>query len=249
MTAESAPKGRPVHGGGRPEGSPPPPRFYVTYTFYKLDNAFRRESADRRIAMVSEFQTHLETAARKIQIHSYSTAGFRPDCDFLIWRISPDMADLNNAAVETRHTQLGAFLTTPHSFLAQTRRSIYVDQHQHPGQEGTRLYIKPSEAKYLFVYPFWKTHEWYQLPMPERQKMMDEHIAVGHKYPNIKINTTYSFGLDDQEFVVAFEGDNPAEFLDLVMELRHSKARPYTLRDTPIFTCIRKSFRELCGEF
>ena len=70
--------------------------------------------------------------------------------------------------------------------------------------------------------------------------MMSEHIKVGHKYPKIKINTTYSFGLDDQEFVVAFEGDSPSEFLDLVMELRSSEASQYTLRDTPAFTAVAK---------
>ena len=68
--------------------------------------------------------------------------------------------------------------------------------------------------------------------------MMTEHIRLGHKYPSVKINTTYSFGLDDPEFVVAFESDRPADFLDLVMELRESGASSYTLKDTPIFTCV-----------
>jgi chlorite dismutase len=73
--------------------------------------------------------------------------------------------------------------------------------------------------------------------------MMNEHIRVGHKYPSVKITTTYSFGLDDQEFVLGFETDSPADFLDLVMELRESQARPYTERDTPIFTCISGELR------
>ena len=90
----------------------------------------------------------------------------------------------------------------------------------------------------MFVYPFVKTRDWYQLPQGERQAMMDEHIRVGRKYPSVKLNTTYSYGLDDQEFVVSFETDEPADFLDLVMELRETKTSVYTLRDTPIFTCI-----------
>ena len=73
---------------------------------------------------------------------------------------------------------------------------------------------------------------------------MNEHIAIGHKYPSVKLNTTYSFGLDDQEFVLAFETDNPADFLDLVMELRESESSRYTLRDTPIFTCVRRTIDE-----
>ncbi|HYS59714.1 MAG TPA: chlorite dismutase family protein, partial [Gemmatimonadales bacterium] len=65
------------------------------------------------------------------------------------------------------------------------------------------------------------------------------------KYPSIRLNTTYSYGLDDQEFIVAFEGDNPADFLDLVMELRESQASSYTLRDTPTFTCVQMSLWDM----
>ena len=98
--------------------------------------------------------------------------------------------------------------------------------------------------RYLFIYPFVKTHEWYQLPQEERQRMMNQHFSIGHRYPSVKISTAYSFGLDDQEFVLGFETDEPEAFLDLVMELRESEARPYTLRDTPIFTCINKPLRD-----
>jgi len=105
--------------------------------------------------------------------------------------------------------------------------------------------IQPSAAKYLFVYPFIKTRPWYALPKPERQRMMDEHVRIGRKYPTIRLNTTYSYGLDDQEFIVAFEGDNPGEFLDLVMELRESEASSYTLRDTPTLTCVQMSLWDM----
>jgi chlorite dismutase len=79
---------------------------------------------------------------------------------------------------------------------------------------------------------------------------MNEHIDIGHAYHNIRINTTYSYGLDDQEFVVAFEGDSPGEFLALVRDLRESVSSSYTERDTPMFTCRRMAPSELaayCG--
>ncbi|MBI4543325.1 MAG: chlorite dismutase family protein, partial [Gemmatimonadetes bacterium] len=139
-------------------------------------------------------------------------------------------------------TRLGAHLAVPYSYLAMTRRSIYEIPDEPDG--ASRLVIRPSSARYLFVYPFVKTREWYALPLAERQAMMDEHIRVGRRFPNIRLNTTYSYGLDDQEFVVAFEGDDPAEFLDLVMQLRESRASRYTLRDTPTFTCIQMSLWE-----
>ncbi|MBV8446242.1 MAG: chlorite dismutase family protein, partial [Candidatus Dormibacteraeota bacterium] len=107
-------------------------------------------------------------------------------------------------------------------------------------QEGrsNRLVIAPTNRRYLFVYPFVKTRAWYRLSRAERQRQMSEHIAMGHRYPGVKINTTYSFGLDDQEFVVAFESDSVADFLDLVQEMRESEASTHTVRDVPSFTCI-----------
>src|SRR5690606_1705965 len=101
-----------------------------------------------------------------------------------------------------------------------------------------RLIIQPTEAKYLFVYPFIKTRDWYQLSLHARQGIMDEHIVVGREYPSVKLNTTYAFGLDDYEFIVAFETDEPSDFLDLVQRLRETESSRYTLQDTPLFTCI-----------
>jgi chlorite dismutase len=123
--------------------------------------------------------------------------------------------------------------TIPHSYLAMTKPSVYSDEEQplRP-REG-------SERRFLFVYPMWKKRSWYRLPYEQRKAMMIEHFAIGHRYPQVKINTAYSFGLDDQEFLVAFECDEPAAFLDLVMELRESRASRYTERETPIFTCVR----------
>ncbi|HZC82146.1 MAG TPA: chlorite dismutase family protein, partial [Nitrospiraceae bacterium] len=126
-----------------------------------------------------------------------------------------------------------------------TCSSVYVDHHTHENQESKRLTVVPGKAKYIFVYPFLKTREWFLLTKAARQGMMDEHIEVGHRFPSVKLNTSYSFGLDDQEWVVAFESDKPEDFLDLVMALRETEGSRYTLRDTPIFTCIRKSLKEM----
>src|SRR5204862_4499802 len=111
--------------------------------------------------------------------------------------------------------------------------------------DESRLEVRPAHSKYLFVYPFVKTRAWYRLPPQERQRIMREHIAIGREYPTVDINTSYSFGLDDQEFVVAFESDSPADFLDLVMKLREAEQRPYTERDTPIFSCIAKEIADV----
>lgn len=156
----------------------------------------------------------------------------------MILASSTDLDPFQGLFSSLQLTRLGRYLETPYSYLTMTRRSRYLGSHRHPGQEGTGGET-PSTSKYLFVYPFVKKREWYKLPFVERQRMMAEHFKVGHKYPRIKINTGYSFGLDDQEFMLAFEGDDPSEFLALVEDLRGSDASMYTQLETPIFTCRR----------
>src|SRR5947207_13764526 len=142
---------------------------------------------------------------------------------------------------------MGDHMIPPYSFLAMTRRSQYVDRHEHDDGdgEGRRTRIRPTGRKYLFVYPMVKKRPWYRLSLEERQKAMDEHIRVGHEFPRVKLNTSYSFGLDDQEFVVAFESDYPDDFLDLDDRLRGGISAAYTERETPIFTCVAGSIAEV----
>ncbi len=216
-------------------------RQFVSFMFYKVDPAWRRLSSSDREQGKKEFTAVVEeyTRDRRVMVMGYSTVGTRGDCDFMLWRISYSLETIQELTGKLLATKLGHYLHTPYAYLAMTKRSVYVDK-LNPEHEEQRLRIIPGKMKYLFVYPFVKTPDWYLLTKYARQGMMDEHIAVGTKFPSVKLNTTYSFGLDDQEFVVAFETDKPEDFLDLVMELRETQGRLYTLRDTPIFTCIRK---------
>jgi chlorite dismutase len=222
---------------------PPERRQVVRFAFYKLDSAWRRLSAERQASSKIEFGQTIESFTGRLLLRPYGLVGIRGDCDLLLWQVAENLDSLVALQTALNGTDLGAYLSAPYSYLAMTRRSIY-EFPEDPGQPS-RLVIRPSEARYLFVYPFIKTRPWYMLPKAERQAMMDEHVRVGRKYPTIRLNTTYSYGLDDQEFIVAFEGDDPAEFLDLVMELRESKASSYTLRDTPTFTCVQMSLWDL----
>lgn len=215
-------------------------RDFVRYTFYKVAPEWRRLSPGDRVRDKAEFANVVAEFADRIGMASYTLVGTRGDVDFMLWQVSPTLEALTELAAQLNHTGLGRFLSMPHSYLAMTRPSPYVDQHRHPGQEGTATTMRITGRKYLFVYPFVKTHDWYQLAKEDRQRMMNQHFVIGHRYPTVKISTAYSFGLDDQEFVLGFETDEPDTFLELVMELRESEARPYTLRDTPIFTCISK---------
>src|SRR5947199_2109761 len=218
-------------------------RQAVRFAFYKLDGAWRRLSADRQAASKLEFGEVIESFHGRLLLRPYGLVGIRGDCDFLLWQVAEDLDALVALQTALNRTDLGAYLAIPYSYLAMTRRSIY--EFPEDPHAPSRLVIRPSDARYLFVYPFVKTRAWYALPKPERQRMMDEHVRIGRKYPTIRLNTTYSYGLDDQEFIVAFEGDNPGEFLDLVMELRESEASSYTLRDTPTLTCVQMSLWDM----
>jgi chlorite dismutase len=221
-----------------------PRRQFVNFAFYKVDPAWRRLPEDERAKGKQEFIRAIEDYSGKVLVIPYSTVGIRGDCDLMLWRISYELELFQQMSAKMLASGLGRYITTPYSYLSMTKRSIYVDHHTHEGQESKRLTVVPGKAKYIFVYPFLKTREWFLLTKAARQGMMDEHIEVGHRFPSVKLNTTYSFGLDDQEWVVAFESDKPEDFLDLVMALRETEGSRYTLRDTPIFTCIRGSLKE-----
>lgn len=220
-------------------------RQFVNFIFYSLDPAWHALEAKAKDEARKEYLTILEVFHPLMILKTYSARGIRAGMDFFFWRISETLEPFEEMSAALARTVLGRHLKTTLSFLSMTKRSMYIDKHVHPGQEGQRTHIVPGEAKYLFIYPFVKTRQWYLLSKEERQQMMDDHIRIGHKYPSVKLNTTYSFGLDDQDFVVAFESDKPADFLDLVMELRETKSSLYTQRDTPILTGIQRPIAEI----
>jgi chlorite dismutase len=227
---------------------PPTPvvRQYIRYAFYKADRSWRQLASTERAAARADLLGALEPFAERLPVlRAYSTLGTRADADFLLWTVSERLEDFQELQSAVLRSPMGAHLDMTFSYLAMTKRSQYVDRHEHAGSEGRRTRIRPTGRQYLFVYPMVKKRPWYRLSLEERQKAMDEHIRVGHEFPRVKINTSYSFGLDDQEFVVAFETDYPADFLDLVEKLRGGEASAYTERETPIFTCVAGSVAEV----
>lgn len=230
----SATAGRPVSAGG-----PPVVRQFVNFAFYRLDPAFRRLSSAEKHAAREEFLAAYAKPVDGLICLCYSTAGLKSDADILLWRISSNPDTVMQQTAALNKTALAGYLSTPHNFVAMTKRSMYIDKVDPFHTAESRTHIIPGKRKFLFVYPFVKTREWYLLPLEKRQELMDGHIRVGNKYPSVKLNTTYSFGLDDQDFVVAFETDEPKDFLDLVMELREQESSKYTQRDTPIFTAVQ----------
>lgn len=212
-------------------------RTFAKFSFFKIDPAWRRIDATQRASDKQEFLAACEDFALDRSLRAYSTIGTRGDVDLVLLSQSPNLDDLHTFHVVLGQSGLAKWTETPYSFLSMTKRSPY-------SEEQARPEICISERKYMFLYPMIKQRRWYGLPPEERGRIMKSHIEVGRRYPEITINTSYSFGLDDQEFVVAFEGDDPGMFLDLVQELRPTESSEYTELETPIFTCVALSLRK-----
>src|SRR6516225_5439140 len=185
-------------------------RQFVSFACFQVDPAWRRLSKEEREKGKEEFEAVVDkyVADKTCQILSYTLMGTRADVDLMLWVIAYELEPIQQLATDLAKTGLGAYMKRPYSFLAMTKRSMYLDRFD-PEHQEDRVHIIPGKHKYFFVYPFVKKRDWYVLSQSERQEMMDEHIKIGNKYPSVKLNTTYSFGLDDQEFVVAFETDSP----------------------------------------
>ncbi len=242
-----------------PAGDPSAPRLKrqnVTFSFFRFTDAFHALALDQRsgvaaqlVDLVKRWETRSDQKQDMI-LKTYSLAGVRAEADLMFWFISEDLDHHEQFSAELYSADLGRYLHCVDRYLSQTKRSQYVVKlDPEKSEEESRFRIVPGNRKYNFVYPFVKTRDWYLLSKQARQGIMDEHIEVGSSYPSVKLNTTYSFGLDDQEFVVAFETDEPGDFLDLVQALRETESSKYTLRDTPIYTCIRRSIEEIVAQF
>jgi chlorite dismutase len=216
---------------------------YVAYTFYRVDPAWRRLPVEERRAGKDAFAEVVEELGDRFDhLRAYSTAGVRPETDFFLWKISDRYEALGELGAALNATPLAGWLETPYSYLATTKASQYT-------QARKARKVVPLGLPYLVVYPFIKVRPWYALTEEDRQRAMNEHIRIGREeFPGIKNHTTYSFGIDDQEFMTAFECEEPADFMHLMLRLRDSEASAYTERDTPIFVGRHVPIREALAE-
>jgi chlorite dismutase len=205
-------------------------RHFVKYTFLKVDPAWRRLPVEERAVHKRELLAACEDFATDHLLQTFSLVGTRGDADLLLLAEAENLDRIHEFHVVLAQAGLMRWADQPYSFLGMRKGSEYSDD--------LRLVPRPFRGRYVFVYPFVKTRAWYALSADERWRIMQEHIAVGREYPGVDNHTAYCFGLDDQEFVVAFDTDDVGTFLDLVQRLRTTEASSYTLRDTPSFTCL-----------
>jgi len=170
-----------------------------------------------------------------IKFRTYSTLGLRDDADLLFWFAARTVEEIQAVISKLYLTVIGKYIIPSRTYLSCTRPSIYA-------KKGLKLsFVSGDEPRqYVIVYPFIKTREWYLLPEVKRQKMMDEHIKISQKYPEVILNTTYSFGIHDEDFMLAFETDELRKFQDLIMDLRQSAVSAYIEKDTPMIVGVKK---------
>ncbi len=214
-------------------------RHFVKYTFLKLDPAWRRLAPERRAQDKRELMAACEDFADGHLLQCFSLMGTRADAELMLLAEAENLDRIHEFHVVLAQSGLMKWADITHSFLGMRKSSEY--------SEDERTAPRGFRGRYVFVYPFVKSREWYSLPGEERWRIMQGHISVGREYPGVDNHTAYSFGLDDQEFVVAFDTDDVGTFLDLVQRLRSTEASRYTVRDTPSFTCIRMSLERALG--
>ncbi len=216
-----------------------PASVFLNFSFLKVDPKWRWLNEIGRDEAAKEFATLVEVANTKMKVRTYSTLGLRADADLMIWMISDSVEKMQVMASKMYSTVFGKYIEASHVFLSASRPSVYSSKVT-PG-----FMTDEQPMKYVVVYPFIKSRDWYLLPFEERKKMMEEHIEVGRKYPQVRLNTTYSFGIDDQDFMLAFETPDLAAFQELIMRLRETKVSKYIVRDTPMIPCVHKNIEEI----
>jgi chlorite dismutase len=213
--------------------------LYLNFSFFKVDPKWRWLNEIGKEEAAKEFSSLIEVANTKMKVRTYSTLGLCDDTEFLLWMISDSVEKMQILTSKTYSTVLGKYLELSQVYLSASRPSIYSNK-VIPG-----FATDEQPMKYTIVYPFVKSREWYLLPYEDRQKMMDEHIAVGRKFPQIRLNTSYSFGIDDQDFMLAFETNDLMIFQDLIIQLRETQVSKYIVRDTPMIVCIYKGVEDI----
>jgi len=215
-------------------------RYFFNFSFFQIDPKWRWMADLAKEESAKEVENVIKNSG--IKFRTYSTLGLRSDADFLFWFAAKSIEEIQSVISKLYLTVFGKYIIPTQTYVSCTRPSIYARKGR------TIAFVAGNESKkYAIVYPFTKTREWYLLSKEDRQKMMDEHIDVSQKYPDIVLNTTYSFGIDDQDFMLAFETDDLRNFQDLIMDLRETKVSAYVKVDTPMLVCVKKDIIPLIG--
>ncbi|QLH05530.1 chlorite dismutase [Nitrosopumilus oxyclinae] len=208
-------------------------QYYFNFSFFKVDPKWRWMADLAKEESAKEVENVMNNSG--IMYRTYSNLGLRDDADFLIWFAAKTVEEIQTVIEKIYKTVFGKYIVPSRTYLSCTRPSLYVQEQKVHG-----FLTGNDPKKHVIVYPFTKTREWYLLPKEKRQEIMDEHIEVSRKYPQIILNTTYSFGIHDEDFMLAFEVDDIRDFQDLIMDLRETQVSTYVKNDIPMIVCVKK---------
>lgn len=212
----------------------------IRYTMWSVFRADDPLPADRD-AMATEVEALYEDLAAKDVVvrGTYDVSALRADADLMVWWHSASSDALQDAYGQLRRTALGRHLAPVWSQAALHRPAEFNKSH-------VPAFLAGEEAKaYVCVYPFVRSYEWYLLPDEERRDMLAEHGKQARSYPDVRANTVASFALGDYEWMLAFEADELYRIVDLMRELRASRARRHVREEIPFFTGRRRPVRDL----
>ncbi|MGY5148025.1 MAG: chlorite dismutase family protein [Candidatus Nitrosopumilus sp. bin_7KS] len=208
-------------------------QYYFNFSFFKVDPKWRWMADLAKEESAKEVENVMNNSG--IMYRTYSNLGLRDDADFLFWFAAKTVEEIQIVIEKIYKTVFGKYIVPSRTYLSCTRPSLYVQEQKVHG-----FLTGNDPKKHVVVYPFTKTREWYLLPKEKRQEIMDEHIEVSRKYPQIVLNTTYSFGIHDEDFMLAFEVDDIRDFQDLIMDLRETQVSTYVKNDIPMIVCVKK---------
>jgi chlorite dismutase len=209
------------------------------YAYYPAFTSLERRDTDPD-ALVFETERLFKEWEDRVTVRGfYSTAGFHAGVDLLMWWVATSPEDVQDLTVAFLRSPLGQQLDQAHGFLGVHRPPETAPDHLPAFLKGE------PPRRYLCVYPFIRTPEWYLLPREERAGLLAEHGVMGREYPGVLPNTTSAFGLGDYEWILAFEADDLVELVDCIRRLRDSRSRLYVKHETPFVTGIRKDLAEV----
>lgn len=212
------------------------PRTLNHFALFTFKDAYWTLPSKARAEFHQAWLAGLRAAARKVDVYQVFPA--EGQADLLVWSALPVEGQCSTAEFFDRFARA----TNPYRAYLQIGTTLwgYTHQSQYTKTRSTQEIDPLAETRkpYLILYPFVKTVEWYLMSRDARQGLMNEHIRLGKQYEDITQLLLYSFGVQDQEFVVVYETDDLMRFSDLVNELRGTEVRRYTLRDTPLHTAI-----------
>lgn len=216
---------------------------FVNFIFFRVNPEWRKLDAKRKSIYKADFESIFNSYRKDLLLFSYSLVGFDSKADLMFWRIGDSLDSIQEMTAKLYRTDLGSFLETADSYLAITKKMMFIAPDENMNVEN-RYYVKAGEKKYHFVYPCAKNPDWYEKTGEERENLIEENFMVGTKFRTIKIHMTHAFGFSEQEFIIGFETDEPKDYLALAEELSQTQASKFTLRGTPIYTCRQRPLAE-----